>query len=207
MPQVSRSAYSSPSTQRRVPAPPPRSRDTLDLGKPTTPAVTPQLLQDRNRNTFNRNQTWSPLTQRAAPPLRGADNSNVLPQAARSEEQPPENQAARSVALSNGNLRPPSSSSSTAAAAAHSSYHHIFRGRCDSASQSDEDMGTPEDSSAASSPGPLPLPTIEFNLVATMEAPVDRQERSLEDEEEEAAATETHTPRVNMATVAPFSYR
>ncbi|XP_059188923.1 neuron navigator 1-like isoform X1 [Centropristis striata] len=189
-PQVSRSAYSSPLIQRRVPSP--HSKDTLDLGKPATPS---QFLHDgnRNRNTFtNKNQTSN-----LRPPLqfRRGDNSNTSEVMPQREEEPPENHPAQTAMSTNGNLRP---------SLAQTSYEHAIRGRSDSTSQSDEEMGTPEDSSPASSPFLLPLPPISFTMPVKSKAAFDMLDQSLD---KEAASTETHTPRVNMATVAPFSYR
>ncbi|XP_035512103.1 neuron navigator 1-like isoform X4 [Morone saxatilis] len=198
-PQVSRSAYNSPITQRRIP--PPHSKDTLDLGKSTLPHVPSQLPHDgnRNRNTFtNKNQTWG--TSNLRPPLhfRRGDNSNTVAQGTsevvpQREEQPPENLPAQSTMLNNGNLR----------SFAQMSYDAI-RGHSGSTSQSDEEMGTPEDSSPASSPGPLPLPPITFTMPVMSKVAVVMHDQILD---EEAESEETHTPRVNMATVAPFSYR
>lgn len=200
-PQVSRSAYSSPLTQRRVP--PPHSKDTLDLGKPD-PAHTPSQFPhdgNRNRNAFtNKNQTCGASNLRPTLQFRRGDNSNTVPQAPsevvpQREENPPENHPTQSTMLNNGNLRP---------SLTQTSYGYDMRGCCDSTSQSDEEMGTPEDSSPVSSPGPLPLPPITFTMPAMSKVAVDMQDQSLD---EEAASTETHAPRVNMATVAPFSYR
>ncbi|XP_045911285.1 neuron navigator 1-like isoform X2 [Micropterus dolomieu] len=195
-PQVSRSAYSSPSTQRRVL--PPHSKDTLDLGKPTPPHMPSQFPHDgnRNRNAFtNKNQTWGTSNLRPPPQYRRGDNSNALSQAMdevmpRREEEPPENHPAQAAVLNNGNLRP---------SFAQMRYEHEIRGRSDSTSQSDEEMGTPEDSSPASSPGTLSVPPIIFTV------PVMSKVAVVPDSE--AASTETHAPKVNMATVAPFSYR
>ncbi|XP_032376599.1 neuron navigator 1 isoform X2 [Etheostoma spectabile] len=192
-PQVSRSAYSSPITQRRVPMP--HSKDTLDLGKPAPPHVRTQFPHDgnRNRNTLtNKNQTWG--TSNLRPPLqfRKGDNSNsvFMPQ---QEEEPPENHPAQSTMPNNVNLRP---------SFAQMSYEHTIRGRSDSTSQSDEEMGTPEDSSPAYSPCPLPLPPITFSMPVMSKVAVNMLDQSLDKE-----STERHIPRVNMATVAPFSYR
>ncbi|XP_056240197.1 neuron navigator 1-like isoform X7 [Seriola aureovittata] len=198
-PQVSRSAYSSPLTQRRVP--PPHSKDTLDLGKPALAHTPTQLPNDgnRNRNTFtNKNETWGASNLRPPHQFRRGDNSNVVTTSEvipGREEERPENQPAQSSMLNNGNLRP---------SLTQTSYEHAVRGRSNSMSQSDEEMATPEDSSLASSPGPLPLPPITFTLPVMSKVAVDAQDQN---PEKEAAFTETHTPRVNMATVAPFSYR
>ncbi|XP_035864199.1 neuron navigator 1-like isoform X3 [Sander lucioperca] len=198
-PQVSRSAYSSPITQRRVPTP--HSKDTLDLGKPAPPHIRSQFPHDGNRNRnplTNKNQTWG--TSNLRPPLQftKGDNSNTVSQATsevmpQQEEEPPENRPAQSTMSNNVNLRP---------SFAQTSYEHAIRGRGDSTSQSDEEMGTPEDSSPACSPCPLPLPPITFSMPVMSKVAVNMLDQSLDKE-----STERHTPRVNMATVAPFSYR
>lgn len=200
-PQVSRSAYSSPLTQRRVPSP--HSKDTLDLGKPSRPHVPTQFPHDGNRNKTtltNKNQTWGSSNLRPPLQFRRGDNSNTVSPATseamqQREEQHPENHPSQSTTLNNSNLRP---------SLAHMSYQHAIKGRSGSTSQSDEEMGTPEDSSPASSPGPLSLPPITFTMPVMSKVAVDMQDHSLD---KEAMPTETHTPRVNMATVAPFSYR
>ncbi|CAK6951518.1 neuron navigator 1-like [Scomber scombrus] len=200
-PQASRSAYSSPRTQRRIP--PAHSKDTLDLGKPG-PCETPTHFphdSNRNRSTFtNKNQAWGASNPRPPLQFRRGDNSNsaspaVLEVKSGKEEEPPENHPTQSAMLSNDNLwRPPAQTSSM----------HAIRGRSESNSQSDEEMGTPEDSSPASSPGVLPLPPLTFTMPVMCKMATDEQDQSLQ---KEAAFTETLTPRVNMATVAPFSYR
>ncbi|KAM4609793.1 neuron navigator 1-like [Polymixia lowei] len=81
---------------------------------------------------------------------------------------------------------------------------HTLRGRSGSTSQSDEEMGTPEDISPASSPSPLPPPPVTLELPVITKATGNIQDPV---QHNEAASTETHTPRVNMATVAPFRYR
>ncbi|XP_031700297.1 neuron navigator 1 isoform X3 [Anarrhichthys ocellatus] len=200
-PQVSRSAYSSPLTERRVLQP--HSKDTLDLGKPSPSHIPAQLSHDgnRNRNTLtNKNQTWG--TSNLRPPLqfRRRDNSRTGSQATselmtQREKEPPEHHPAQSPMSNNGYLHP---------SLAQMSYEHAIRGRSDSTSQSDEEMGSPEDSSPASSPCPLPLPPITFTTPIMSKVAVHTLAQSLD---KEAASTETHAPRVNMATVAPFSYR
>ncbi|XP_063740202.1 neuron navigator 1-like isoform X2 [Eleginops maclovinus] len=193
-PQGSRSAYSSPLTQRR--APPPASKDTLDLGKLAQPYIPSQFPHDsnRNRNTLtNKNQTWG--TSNLRPPLqfRREGNSNsqatggVTPQRGNDA---PENQPVHTTLANNGNLRPTLDLTS---------YEHAIRGRTDSTSQSDEEMGTPEDGSPACSPCPLPLPPITFTMSVMSNVAVNVLDQSLEGE--------ALTPKVNMATVAPFSYR
>nr|XP_019951487.1 PREDICTED: uncharacterized protein LOC109635034 [Paralichthys olivaceus] len=195
-PLVSRSAYSSPLTQRRPP--PPHSKDTLDLGKPALPQTSTQLPHNgnHNRNSFsNKNQAWgaSNLCPRQQFSTGDNYNSKTATETMPRGENPPENQSAHSTMLNNGNLRPPLTQTS---------YEHAIKCRSNSMSQSDEEMGTSEDSSPASSPGPLPLPPIMFTLPGTLKKDVDTQEQNLD---KDAASTET--PRVNMATVAPFSYR
>ncbi|XP_041656193.1 neuron navigator 1-like isoform X2 [Cheilinus undulatus] len=196
-PQVSRSAYSSPLNQRR--GLPPHSKDTLDLAK-ASPHVLSQLPHDgnHNRNTFtNKNQPLGSGNSNLRPPLqfRRGGNSNSVSMVtsevvSKTEE---ENQQIQTTRSTNSNL-------------AQTSYHPAVRGHCDSTSQSDEEMGTPEDSSPASSPGPLPLPPLTFTMPEKSKIAVNVQDHidSLEEEEE---STETLTPKVNMATVAPFSYR
>ncbi|KAM8754994.1 neuron navigator 1-like isoform 5-T5 [Acanthopagrus schlegelii] len=196
-PQVSRSAYSSPLTQRRVP--PPHSKDTLDLGKPTLPTVTSQFPHDgnHNRNTLtNKNQAWGASNLRPSLQFRRGDNSNTVAEATREvmPQREEESHPAQSAMSNNSNLHPSS---------ARMSYRHAIRGHCDSTSQSDEEMETPEDSSPASSPGILPLPPISFSVPVMSKAAVNTLDQSYK----EAASIETHSSRVNMATVAPFSYR
>ncbi|XP_047186929.1 neuron navigator 1-like isoform X7 [Scophthalmus maximus] len=196
-PLVSRSAYSSPMTQRRVS--PPHSKDTLDLEKPAPPHTPTQLPHDgnHNRNTFtNKNQSWGASNLSCARhQLRRGDNSNSTREVTPGKEELPENQPAHSTMSNNGNLCP---------SIAQTSCGHAIRGHSNSMSQSDEEMGTSEDSSPSSSPGPLPLPPITFTLPRKLTLAVDAPDQNLD---KEAASTETHTPRVNMATVAPFSYR
>ncbi|TKS77640.1 hypothetical protein D9C73_011731 [Collichthys lucidus] len=200
-PQVSRSAYSSPLTQRRVPSP--HSKDTLDLGKPSRPHVLTQFPHDGNRNKptlTNKNQTWGSSNLRPPLQFRRGDNSNTVSPATseamqQREEQHLENHPSQSTTLNNSNRRP---------SLAHMSYQHAIKGRSGSTSQSDEEMGTPEDSSPAIlTLVPLSLPPITFTMPVMSKVAVDMQDHSLD---KEAMPTETHTPRVNMATVAPFSY-
>ncbi|KAM8862509.1 neuron navigator 1 isoform 2-T3 [Spinachia spinachia] len=187
-PAGSRSAYSSPLTQRKVA--PPYSKDTLDLGRPNVSRTPPQYPHDsnRNRDTLSNNNLRPPLQ------FRRRDNSWSGSQAtseltAQREKEPP----AQSPMSNHGFLRP--------CLGGMSNEHAITVGG-DSASQSDEEMGSPEDSSPASSPCPLLPPPITFKLPKMSGMAVDMPDRSLE---KEAACTVTH--RVNMATVAPFSYR
>ncbi|XP_061592048.1 neuron navigator 1-like isoform X2 [Cololabis saira] len=190
VPQVSRSAYSSPLTQRRVPTP--HSKDTLDLRKPM-PAHTPSEFThdgNRNRGVFtNKNQAWGASGLR--PPLLLRDNSNTAVQEDRQAvparmEEPPEKHLPQSDMGNNDNVR---------LAVAQSSYKHAIKGHSDSASQSDEEMESPEDSSPASPPDLLLLPFHTFNSPPKSIAETQDHNK------------DTHTPKVNMATVAPFSYR
>lgn len=197
VPQVSRSAYSSPLTPRRVPLP--HSKDTLDLRRSTPAQIPLHLPQDGNRNRSifaNKNQTYGANNLR--PPLnfsRG-NNSNTLTQAMSDaiqgrEEEPPKNHPPQSIIMSNCNIRP---------TLIQSSHKRAIRDRSDSGSQSDEEMGTPEDRSPASSPLPLPLPSVTFSMPLSSKEGVDMQDQ-------EVTSTGAHTPRVNMAAVAPFSHR
>ncbi|XP_077947275.1 neuron navigator 1 isoform X5 [Gasterosteus aculeatus] len=196
VPPGSRSAYSSPLTQRKVPQP--YSKDTLDLGRPNTSHIPSQHPHDgnHNRNTpANNNQTCG--TSNLRPPLqfRRRDNSCSSELMAQREKEPPDYPPAQSPTSNNVFLRPSLDRMGN---------EHAIRVRGDSASQSDEEMGSPEDSSPASSPCPLLPPPITFNMPMMSEIAVDTLDRSLD---KEAASAATHTPRVNMATVAPFSYR
>ncbi|XP_034028374.1 neuron navigator 1-like isoform X2 [Thalassophryne amazonica] len=183
VPQGSRSAYSSPLTKRRLP---PHSKDTLDLRKSSLAHIPALFLHDanRNRHTFsNMDQTCgnAPLQ------LRKRDNSNTNSQVGheikseRKEEQGlGELQPVHSDILNNENIGP---------ALTHtiSNIELAIKGRSDSTSQSDEEMGTPEDTSPACSPGVLQLQPI------TLTMPV--------------MYAEMQMAKVNMAAVAPFSYR
>nr|XP_040050420.1 neuron navigator 1-like isoform X5 [Gasterosteus aculeatus aculeatus] len=196
VPPGSRSAHSSPLTQRKVPQP--YSKDTLDLGRPNTSHIPSQHPHDgnHNRNTpANNNQTCG--TSNLRPPLqfRRRDNSCSSELMTQREKEPPDYPPAQSPTSNNVFLRPSLDRMGN---------EHAIRVRGDSASQSDEEMGSPEDSSPASSPCPLLPPPITFNMPMMSEIAVDTLDRSLD---KEAASAATHTPRVNMATVAPFSYR
>ena len=197
VPQVSRSAYSSPLTQRRVP--PPHSKDTLDLGKPTPACVPSELAHNgnRNRSTFtNKNQAWGASNLRLPLHFRDGDNSDTAAKEAgqvipSQRGESAERHLPQAAVVNNDNIRP---------AAAQSSYEQTIRDRSDSASQSDEEMESPEDNSPASPPDPLPLPFVEF--ADSPKSIVDAQDHNKHKE-----AANMHVPRVNMATVAPFSYR
>lgn len=189
IPRVSRSAYSSPLTQRREA--PPHSKDTLDLGRTGSAHISSQFSHDKNCNrsiVANNNQAWRASNLRPNLYFRGCENSNnptqkmseVLP--TRGGADPPENHLLESSIANNGNSRP---------IVVHPRCKHT-RGPSGSTSQSDEEMGTSEDSSVASSPDPLPLPLISFPM------PVMSGFKNPKD---------TQIPKINMATVAPFSYR
>ncbi|XP_028264660.1 neuron navigator 1 isoform X2 [Parambassis ranga] len=194
VPQVSRSAYSSPLTQRRVPAA--HFKDTLDLATPAHISSPFPHDGNRNRSAFaNKNQAWGASNPPLPLHFRRGGNSNTETQAAcavppGTDEEPQENRPTLPAVLNNGNNRPTPNQSS---------YKLTSRGHSDSASQSDEEMGTPEDSSPASSPEPLPLPPITYSM------PV--MPKVVADVHDYKEATETLNPRVIMATVAPFSYR
>ncbi|XP_016535563.1 neuron navigator 1 isoform X2 [Poecilia formosa] len=186
---VSRSAYSSPVVQRRLPSP--HSKDTLDLQKP----VPSHIMHDGNHNRrtiINKNQANN---LHPAFRFRGGENSNTTQEMSQNTlargGNPPKQQPVEASIVKNGNFRP---------GTAQSGSKHTFRSHSGSTSQSDEEMGTPEDSSSASSPDPLPLPLITFAMPVI--SSVYEQEHHLPKD-----STETHTTRVNMAAVAPFSYR
>ncbi|KAM4738151.1 neuron navigator 1 isoform 2-T3 [Anableps anableps] len=190
---VSRSAYNSPVIQRRVPSP--HSKDTLDLQKAVPAYISSQLVHDGNHNRsmiINKNQAnnLNPNFH-----FRGGENSNTTQELSQNMsargENPPKKQPVESRIVKNGNIRP---------SPAQSGCKHTFRGHSGSTSQSDEEMGTPEDSSSASSPDPPPLPLITFTMPII--SSVYKLEHNLPKD-----STETHMTRVNMAAVAPFSYR
>lgn len=200
-PQVSRSAYSSPLTQRRVP--PPHSKDTMDLGKLGSHHSPLPFPRDGNHNRStitNKNQISGTSNLRSSLQYRRGNNTNtvchtVSETTPKGEEKALEHHPAQAAMLNNSNLRP---------SHAETHYRNTIRGHSDSNSQSDEEMGTPEDNSPASSPGLLPLPPIVFTMPVMPKVAVDMPDQSWD---READSAETHTPRVNMATVAPFSYR
>ncbi|XP_026223820.1 neuron navigator 1-like isoform X3 [Anabas testudineus] len=193
--QVSRSACNSPLTQRRTT--PRQSKDTLDLVTPALTHTPTQILHhsNRNRNTItNNNQSWG--ASNPCPPLqfRKGGSSSILSQEISEgiqgrEEEFTENHPAKSAILNNSNL----------SSLPERSCEDAIRGHSDSTSQSDEEMGTPEDSSPASTPGPLPMPPITFTVPGISKMAGHQKNQSLEND--------AHTHRVNMAAVAPFSYR
>ncbi|XP_015259070.1 PREDICTED: neuron navigator 1-like isoform X3 [Cyprinodon variegatus] len=187
---TSHSAYSSPVVQRRAPSP--HSKDSLDLQK--LGHVHSQPVHDGNHNRsaiINKNQA-----NHLHPPFRfrGGENSNTTQEVSQnmstrggiSAEKPVESSIGK-----NRNIQP---------GPAQSGCKHTLRGHSGSTSQSDEEMGTPEESSAASSPDPLPLPLITFTKAAISR--VYEQQPHLPKE-----STDTHITRVNMVAVAPFSHR
>lgn len=190
-PRISRSAYSSPLTQRKVPSP--HSKDTLDLGKLVLLNVP---SHDTNRNTLiNKNQTWKFNHQRQPLQFKRGEDSNALHHTSRKETPQREKEAlgthqTQSTALNNSNPSQPARARKDA-----------IKSRSDSTSQSDEDMGTPEGNSPALSPSPLPLPPITFTDTVIA---ADVLDQSIE---KQNLSSETRTPQINMATVAPFSYR
>lgn len=193
--QVSRSAGSSPLTQRRIPHTPPHAKDNVDPRKPALSQ--PQILHhsNHNRNTFNNNPAWGSSNLRPPALFRRADNctDNTLSKT-QGEVELPQNNPSQSTMLNNSNLY--SSLTQT-------SYKQAMRAHSGSTSQSDEDMGDPEDSSPVSTPGPLPLPPIIFPMPIMSKMAV-LQNQSLV---KEALSTEAHTTKVNMAAVAPFSFK
>ncbi|XP_037129681.1 neuron navigator 1-like isoform X3 [Syngnathus acus] len=174
----SSSSYNSPLTQRRVPPP-----HILDRGKPTQIHTDFSLDGNCNRNEgSNGNQTTSlrpPLQfsrgERSAP----GELNDVVPG---KEQEPPKMDPARSCISKNGNVYQ---------APTRAIHQEPVRGLSDSAAQSDEEMGTPEDSSPASSSS---LPLLPPAMPVSLDTP----------DPKEPAPSET---RVNMAAVAPFSFR
>ncbi|CAL8366991.1 unnamed protein product [Lota lota] len=211
VPKASRSACGSPRSPRREP------RDLLNQSKRAHPSAsqlthTHALPQDGNRNEnapcTNQNQEW--YANGHSPPLRfgrgrvsntsarevgevpgEGDQEHGAPRA-----RPMTEPLAPPTGFSNVNLQP---------CPAHTtpSLDVAVRGRSSSSSQSDEEMWTPEDASPVSSPSTLvPSP-------GSIGTPVTKESFSIQGlaQSNEAVFTETQTQRVNMATVAPFSYR
>lgn len=193
--QGSRSACNSPLTQRRIPLP--KSKDTFDLVTPDLAYTPTQFLchANRNRNTFtNNNQSLGASNLGPSLQLRRGGSSNILSQTTSEgiqgrEEEFTEHHPAQSTMMKNSNL---------CSSVPQRSFEDAIRGRSDSTNQSDEEMETPEDSSPDSIPGPLPMPPITFTMPVISKMSV-KQDQGLEQE--------THAHRVNMAAVAPFSYR
>ncbi|RVE70616.1 hypothetical protein OJAV_G00066000 [Oryzias javanicus] len=182
--QVSRSAYSSPLTHRRAP---PHSKDTLDLGKQTPAYIPSQFLHDGNCNTsdlINKNQTLGPNTLPLPLHLKRESNFIPLVQEVKGKDAQAKHPPWSSM-VNNGNI-PPSASKP----------RQPIRGRSDSSSQSDEEMASPEDCSPLSLPDPLIM----------CNAPIMSSVHSL-DHSRQREEMEAQGARVNMATVAPFSFR
>lgn len=180
VPQTSRSAYSSPITQRRIT--PPHSKDTLDLGKPPYTLSQTHFEQNGNRGTFiNKNQTTGATNLHPQLLFRRGLNSNTA-----SSEGAPIRVRDSNLQAFQGQRKP--------------SYDAALKDRSESLSQSDEEMRTPEDGSPASSPTPLPLPPMDFS-VKSLPTSATKQDQYQQKEE-----TSVDT-KVNMATVAPFSFR
>ncbi|XP_049611124.1 neuron navigator 1 isoform X4 [Syngnathus scovelli] len=168
-------SYNSPLTQRRVPPP----HSILDRGKPTQIHTDFSLDGNCNRNECtNGNQTTS-----LRPPLHFSRGEHSAPGVSNDvvpgkEQEPPKMDPARSCISNNENVY-----------RAQTIHQEPVRGLGDCAAQSDEEMGTPEDSSPASSSSlPLLPPAMPVSL----------------DTLQEPAPSET---RVTMAAVAPFSFR
>ncbi|KAK7884263.1 hypothetical protein WMY93_027386 [Mugilogobius chulae] len=83
-----------------------------------------------------------------------------------------------------------------------SSYDAAFKDRTDSLSQSDEEMRTPEDGSPVTSPAPMALPPKDFNLKILPPITGNQQDHHQSCKDDIFIDT-----KVNMATVAPFSFR
>lgn len=182
--QVSRSAYSSPLTHRRAP---PHSKDSLDLGKQTPAYIPSQFLHDGNCNTsdlINKNQTLGPNTLPLPLHLKRENNFIPLVQEGKGKDAQAKHPPWSST-VNNGNIQPSGSKP-----------RQPIRGRSDSSSQSDEEMESPEDCSPLSLPDPLIM------CSAPIMSSVHSLDHSLQREEAEAQGA-----RVNMATVAPFSFR
>ncbi|XP_061760513.1 neuron navigator 1-like isoform X2 [Nerophis ophidion] len=192
--QISSSAHNSPLTQRRVP--PPQSKDTLDLVKPIHPRVDVLLDSNCNRNPCtNRNQSLATSNLRLPLQFRRVDHfsSNVLSYVVplREEEAP----KIDTDEPNNGNIYEPHTQNCDQPA---------ISGPCDSTTQSDEEMGTPEEPSGASSTSLPILPPGMPAMPLMSKQPVGMLDQGLQNEPE---TSEIQGPRVNMAAVAPFSFR
>nr|XP_061835727.1 uncharacterized protein LOC133618913 [Nerophis lumbriciformis] len=192
--QISSSAYNSPLIQRRVP--PPQSKDTLDLVKPTHPRIDVSLDSNCNRNPCtNRNQSLTTSNLRLPLQFRRVDHfsSNVLSYVVPvREEEAPKIDTDES---NNGNIYEPHTQNCD---------QPTISGPCDSTTQSDEEMGTPEEPSGASSTSLPLLPPGMLAMPLMSKRPVGMLDEGLQNEPE---TSEIQGPRVNMAAVAPFSFR
>lgn len=176
-PLPSHSSYCGPLNQCQAPAP--SEQDIAALPKMVKQ---PSIDGNHNRNTFtNQNHKWIPQTHRSREdPAR--------------EGGPAENHPDYSELSNYTNLRPSLSPLNC---------KNVKKGRVSSTSQSDEEMGgTSDDSSPIYSPRPPLLPTpITFKLPEILKM------YGTQNPEQGVESVETHPPKVNMATVAPFSYR
>ncbi|XP_061909842.1 neuron navigator 1 isoform X4 [Entelurus aequoreus] len=192
--QISSSAYNSPLIQRRVP--PPQSKDTLDLVKPNHPRIDVSLDSNCNRNPCtNRNQSLATSNLRLPLQFRRVDHfsSNVLRYVVPvREEEAPKIDTDES---NNGNIYEPHTQNCD---------QPTISGPCDSTTQSDEEMGTPEEPSGASSTSLPLLPPGMLAMPLMSKRPVGMPDQGLHNEPE---TSEIQGPRVNMAAVAPFSFR
>ncbi|XP_054640450.1 neuron navigator 1-like isoform X3 [Dunckerocampus dactyliophorus] len=192
--QTSSLAYNSPLTQRRVS--PPHSKDTLDLGKPTQTNRDFSLDGNCNRNPCtNRNQAWATSNLRSPLQFRRVDYSSskvvsyVVPGR---EKEAAKTDPSESI---NGNIYQ---------TLTQISHQPTISGPCESTIQSDEEMGTPEEPSQASSTSLPLLPPGMLAMPVMCKRPVGMLDEGLQKESE---SSETQGPRVNMAAVAPFSFR
>ncbi|XP_024914903.1 neuron navigator 1-like isoform X4 [Cynoglossus semilaevis] len=176
-PLPSHSSYCGPLNQCQAPAP-----SEQDIAASPKMVKQPSIDGNHNRNTFtNQNHKWSPQTHRSREdPAR--------------EGGPAENHPGYSELSNYSNLRPSLSPLNC---------KNVKKGRVSSTSQSDEEMGgTSDDSSPIYSPRPPLLPTpITFKLPEILKM------YGTQNPEQGVESVETHPPKVNMATVAPFSYR
>ncbi|XP_077580628.1 neuron navigator 1 [Stigmatopora nigra] len=194
--QTSSLACNSPLTKHRVPLP--QCNDTMDLVKPTPNFTDFSLDGNCNRNpSTNMNQTFG--TTNLRPPLqfrrREQSTSRVIDDAMLGNEEAPNIHSAQFSLANNENINSPSSQTS---------HQQAFSNLCDFATQSDEEMRTPEEPSPASSTS-LPLLPPGMLAMPAMNKP-DLNELH-HDLQKKATSLESESPRVNMAAVAPFSFR
>ncbi|XP_061668930.1 neuron navigator 1-like isoform X2 [Syngnathoides biaculeatus] len=187
--QTSSSTYNSPLTQLRVP--PPHSKEALDLEKPTQNDADFSLDGNCNRNLCtNTNQTL--LQFRRGEHSTSRVIHDVVPGRA---EVAPKIHPTQSSIPNNGNVYQPRPQIS---------HQEAISALSDGATQSDEEMGTPEDSSPPSSSSLPMLPPGMLAMSVMCRPPLEMPHQG---PQTEPAPVETQAPRVNMAAVAPFSFR
>ncbi|XP_057717558.1 neuron navigator 1-like isoform X2 [Corythoichthys intestinalis] len=191
--QISSLASNSPLTKRRVHLP--HSNDTVDMEKPRQIPTDFSLDGNCNRSPCtNKNQTLGATDLHPSLQVRRGEqstsrlNNDVM----LGREEVPNIDPTQVSIVNNGNMYQPAS------------HQEAISSLSDSAAQSDEEMRTPEDSSPASSTSLPLLPPGMLAMPVMCKQPLDELHQDLQNE---ATSLETQAPRVNMAAVAPFSFR